>query len=80
MQLPRFRFTMKRMMTAVLVLGVLTVLAIDWFQRIELRHTWSFWPMRDASESDVSERVELSQQELAEIDLKVKKMGFPPIW
>jgi hypothetical protein len=48
--------------------------------RRELGHTWSFWPMRDTSDPDASEKAELSQKELAEIDIKVKHMGQSPIW
>ena len=46
----------------------------------ELRHTWFFWPNWNASDPGVSEGGELSQQEAAEIDLKVKKMGHSPIF
>jgi hypothetical protein len=48
--------------------------------RRALGHTWSFWPMGDTSERDASEKDELSQKELAEIDIKVKYMGQSPIW
>ncbi len=46
----------------------------------DLRHTGFFWPIWNASEPGVSDVGELSQQEAAEIDLKLKKMGHSPIF